>query len=201
MGKELEYKLSVPSRDILDQIVADPEVNGLAEGTWLERPMRTTYYDSPEERFASRYWTLRHRMEGEESIVCVKTPTGVAHMRGEWQVTASRPDEAAMEQLLLAGAPKELLLLYGEGDIAPVCGAKFVRRCLMLRFPDGTKAELAADCGIIHGASEEQPLIELELELYEGNGETVKAFADRLAERYSLTEQPYSKHARARSLK
>ena len=201
MGKELEYKYSAPSREVLDRLAADEEVNALAEGPWVERLMKTTYYDSADQRFSAHKWTLRHRMEGEESVVCVKTPTGIAHMRGEWQIKAPKIDDAAIEGLILAGAPKELLLFYGAGDVAPVCGASFLRRCRMLRFPDGTRAELAADFGTLCGISQEAPLIEMELELYEGSGETVRDFAQKLAHRYGLTEQKRSKHARARCLK
>lgn len=201
MGKELEYKLHVPHEAALRQILNDADIADLTDGAWREMPMKTTYYDSPDRRFCTRHWTLRRRMEGETSVVCVKTPHKASHTRGEWQVCADRLDDAAIEALLLAGAPQELLLLYGAGDVFPVCGAEFTRNCVMLRFSDGSRAELAGDCGILHGQTERLAFTELELELYEGEPTQMLALVSLLCDRYGLSEQPKSKFARARSLK
>ena len=201
MGKELEYKLLVPNEAELLKILQDADIADLTDGAWREMPMKTTYYDSPDRRFCTRHWTLRRRMEGNTSVVCVKTPHKDAHTRGEWQVCADRLDDAAIEALLLSGAPQELLLLYGTGDVFPVCGAEFTRNCVMLRFPDGSRAELAGDCGVLYGQTERLPFTELELELYEGKPTQMLALVTSLCNRYGLSEQPKSKFARARSLK
>lgn len=201
MGKELEYKLHVASKQALTAILADPEIAALRQGDWQERRMKTTYYDSVDRRFTSRFWTFRHRLEGEKSIVCVKTPTEDLHTRGEWQVEADGIDLNAVEALLFAGAPQELVFLYGSGDVAPICGAEFTRKSCMLRFSDGSLAELAGDSGILHGETEKVPFSELELELYEGNPGKMLGFYDYLKAQYSLQEQPLSKIARAMKLK
>lgn len=201
LGKELEYKLLVKDEAALLQILRDPEIAELASSPWQETAMKTTYYDSPDRRFSLRHWTLRHRQEGTRSVVCVKTPQKESHTRGEWQIEAQRPDEAAMEALLESGAPKELLFLYGAGDIEPVCGAEFLRRHMMLTFPDGSQAELAADRGILRGKTEQLSFCELELEHYGGSPAQMLALVRRLCQRYGLCEQPRSKFARARSLR
>lgn len=201
MGKELEYKLYVSDEAALKDILQDTEIAALTDGVWLERQMKTTYYDSADRRFCMRHWTLRHRMEGGTSVVCVKTPHTESHTRGEWQVCADRLDDAAIEALLLAGAPQELLFLYGAGDVSPVCGAEFVRKSVMLQFPDGSRAELAGDCGVLHGRTERLDFTELELELYEGEPTQMLVLVASLCSRYGLVEQPKSKFARARSLK
>lgn len=201
MGKELEYKLSVPNEETLLRILDDEEICARSEGDWMQTKMKTTYYDTPERRFSSHSYTLRRRLEGDESIVCLKTPSTDAHTRGEWQIKAEKIDEAAIEQLLALGAPMQLLLFYGDGTIAPVCGAEFLRRHVMLTFSDGSKAELAGDCGILHGQSEELSFTELELELYSGDAAQMVAFVRHLCEKYGLHEEPKSKYARARTLK
>lgn len=201
MGKELEYKLHIADEKTLAAILADAKIAALRQGGWLERQMKTAYYDAADRRFAARKWTFRHRIEGEKSIVCVKTPTEDFHTRGEWQVEADRIDLHAVEALLLAGAPKELVYLYGAGDVAAFCGAEFTRKSCMLRFADGSLAELAGDHGILHGSTEKVPFTELELELYEGNPDEMLAFVDYLKAQYSLSEQPLSKIARAMKLK
>lgn len=201
MGKELEYKLHVPDEAALLDILQDDTVKGLICAPWQETKMKTTYYDSADRRFSSRHWTLRHRQEGEKSIVCVKTPLKESHARGEWQIEADCIDEAAITRLVEIGAPMELVLLYGTGDISPLCGAEFLRRHVMLSFPDGSQAELAGDCGILHGKEERISFCEIELEHYSGSTEEMLALVKSLCENYGLSEQPLSKFARARALK
>lgn len=200
MGKELEYKLAVPNEQVLLQILADEEIAAYA-ATWSQTPMKTTYYDTPERRMSAQHITLRQRFEGEESIVCVKIPLKQSHLRGEWQIEAQVPDEAAAAQLVALGAPKELLYFFACEQIVPVCGAEFLRRHVMLTFPDGSRAELAGDCGFLHGQSEKLHFTELELELYRGEKTQMLSLVQRLCEKYALHEEPQSKYARARGLK
>ena len=200
MGRELEIKLAINGEAALEKILADDTIAALIDGPWQERLMKTTYYDSPDRRFSSHFWTLRHRMEGESSVVCVKAPTEDPRVRGEWQINATEISEESIEALLKSGAPMELLYLYGTGDIQPVCGAEFTRRSVMLRFSDGSRAELAGDRGILHGKTQQLPFTELEIELYEGAPAEMEALAALLQTRYGLKPQCKSKFARARGL-
>lgn len=201
MGKELEYKLLVPNEHVLSEILQDTDIAAFIDGQWREIPMKTTYYDGPDRRFSTRHWTLRRRMEGEESIICLKTPLPQAHTCGEWQLRAQALDHAAVDGLLRLGAPEALRVLYGQGDVAPICGAVFLRRAVMLRFPDGSRAELAGDHGILHGRLERKEFTELELELYEGTPEEMTKLLRLLCVRYGLAELKTSKFARASVLK
>lgn len=201
MGKELEYKLNVTDETALEVILSDPQISALRQGDWQDRRMKTTYYDSADRRFASQLWTFRHRIEGDKSIVCVKTPTEDAHTRGEFQVEADRICLESIEALLLNGAPKKLVYLYGTGDVAPICGAEFTRKSCMLRFSDGSLAELAGDHGILRGETESIEFTELELELNEGKPDKMLGFVDNLKKQFDLKEQRLSKFARAQRLK
>lgn len=200
MGRELEIKLAVDGEAALEKILADDTIAALVDGPWQERLMKTTYYDSPDRRFSSHFWTLRHRMEGESSIVCVKAPTEDPRVRGEWQISAAEIDEESIEALLKSGAPMELLYLYGAGDVQPVCGAEFIRKSVMLRFSDGSRAELAGDHGTLYGKTQQLPFTELEIELYEGAPTEMEALSALLQTRYGLKLQSKSKFARARGL-
>ena len=201
MGKELEYKLNVADETALTTILSDPQIAALRHDNWQERRMKTTYYDSTDHRFASQHWTFRHRIEGDKSIVCVKTPTDDAHTRGEWQVESDGICLESIEALILNGAPKMLVYLYGTGDVAPICGAEFTRKSCMLRFSDGSLAELAGDHGSLHGKTEKIVFTELELELYEGKPDKMLEFVGILKSRFNLQEQKSSKFARAIRLK
>lgn len=201
MGKELEYKLHIDSPDALERVLADAVLDAFGEGEWQETVMKTTYFDGADRRFSARKWTLRHRFEGGESIVCLKTPQPEAHTRGEWQVGAETVNDASIEALLTVGAPQELRELYAAGTVEPVCGAEFIRKHRMLRFSDGSRAELAGDCGALRGPTQTLPFTELELELYEGAPDAMLAQVQRLCEVYGLHAEPLSKSARARRLK
>lgn len=201
MGKELEFKLAVPDERTLEAVLNDAEVRRLSDGVWQTFSMKTTYFDTPARAFSRSRWTLRQRMENGTGVVCLKTPTGEAHTRGEWQVEAYAVDPDAVERLLRAGAPKQLLALYGDGTLEAVCGAEFRRRCVLLHFVDGSVAELAGDVGLLTGKTERQPFAEVELELKSGAPDETAAFAAALCARYGLHEQRASKHARALQLK
>lgn len=157
MGKELEFKLAAANDAILDCLLGDPEMAARMEGPIVCTPMETTYFDTETNAFRTNHWTLRRRQEGSRSVVCVKTPQPEPFARGEWEVEARAVDDAAIEWLLDFGAPRQLLQLYGEAPLRPVCGARFLRRSVMLRLADGSRAELACDCGVLHGKTEELP--------------------------------------------
>lgn len=200
MGKELEYKLHIDSPTLLTQILADEHLAAYCVGTWRETEMKTTYYDTPNRAFSARKWTFRHRREGDVDVLCVKTPLPEAHTRGEFEIEARRFDENALERLLLAGAPKELCLLLAEGEPEAICGAEFTRRSVLLRFSDGSTAELAGDNGRLLGIREVLPFTELELELKSGEPTQMLQLVRYLCRRYSLHEEPLSKFARAKRL-
>lgn len=201
MALELEYKLQLPSPECLEQILSSPEISELLESPFREISMKTTYYDSEANTFSRLHWTLRHRIEGSESVVCLKTPGALSRSRNEWQVFAPALNEDSICALIREGAPEQLLSYYREFPPSPSCGARFIRRCAMLSFPDGSRAEIAADRGEVFGAKGTLPILELELELYDGAPTEMTRLANRLCEIYGLKEQPCSKFARARSLR
>ena len=200
MGKELEYKLAVPSETLLEEILFDKTVAEVRQGNYRLLDMATVYYDTPSEALSKLQWTLRLRQENNELIATVKTPAGEDHARGEWSCPAYSI-EAAIEPLVKQGAPRELLALTDKEPLAPLCLARFTRRAADLHFADGTVCELAGDIGELLAGENSEPLCEVEVELKQGDGETAKAFAEELMERFSLVEEPKSKFVRARELR
>ena len=199
MGKEMEWKRSVPEAALLDGILRDPAVSALAAEEVRVYEMRTVYYDTPERELGKRKITLRCRMENEISVVCVKAPLPDApdpHMHGEWELEGTDP-LAALPRLVALGAPEDLLRYE---NLACVCGAAFRRRALLLRFPDGSEAELALDLGSLNGPTASEPLCELELEMKSGAPDRAYALLEELTARYSLAVQERSKYARASRL-
>ena len=199
MGTELEWKLAVPEIALLDQIAAWEPLQPLLAEPFREYEMRTTYYDTPDRKFADRHMTVRCRRENGEAVVCVKAPlpeAGDPSLHGEWETAGEDPLQA-LPELVAAGAPRMLL----EAEVLrPVCRAAFHRRAVLLRFPDASVCELALDCGALFGAAEEEPLCELELEMKAGDPAAARALYAGLSARFGLEPQPLSKYARAKAL-
>ncbi len=201
MGTELELKYRVTDERQMAEIADWQMLALLRVGQPYTLEMETTYFDTADRDFSARHWTVRKRMENGRPVFCVKTPAqDAAHplLRGEWEVEAERAAEA-LPQLVSAGAPAELAGFTDE-DLIPVCGARFTRSAQRLRLSKTSSCELALDRGTLFGGGREQPLLELELELKEGEERELTAFAQLLAVRFGLEREEKSKFARARSL-
>lgn len=197
MGIEVEFKLALRERQT-ELIPSDPLILTLADGAWQKTCMKSIYYDTPDRRFSELHWTIRRRLEGTRSVICVKTPMSDSHARNEWEAEAPELSRTTVRYLTECGAPSALL---DAPELIPICGAEFLRRHVVLSFLDGSRAELAVDTGFLRGETEKQPFSELELELLEGAPTETAQLAQTLCERYGLVKEPRSKFARANMLK
>ena len=196
MGTELEWKYAVPEPALLDEILCWQPIRCRMTHLPREYHMQSEYYDTPDRRLSKQQITLRRRLENGAAVVCVKAPlSGSADpcMRGEWELSGS--DLAlALPQLVASGAPAVLL---EAPCLECVCQAAFNRRAVLLRFADGSTAELALDQGCLAGPTQSIPLCELELEAKTGDPAAACAFVKTLAARFLLQPEPRSKFARA----
>lgn len=166
-------------------------------GSFSTTEMETTYYDTFDLKLALHQWTLRRRMENGVSVCTFKSPAENGG-RNEWEVRCDNIYPAIMA-LCQAGAPWELMRATA-GGVQPFCGAKFTRLSKLLTLEDGTKVELALDCGILTGGSHIQEFAEVEVELKEGSEETAVLFARLLASEFALVPEPEAKVVRAQKL-
>ena len=212
MGTELEWKYALPDPALLDEIAACETVRGRTVESPRRCHMQSEYYDTPDHLFFRERTTLRHRLEDESSVFCMKAPlrgeqsVGTAlcrpspeadpHLRGEWETEAADL-ASALPKLAALGAP----VPPADTPLQVLCRADFIRRAVLLRLDDGSTAELALDLGTLSGATRSLPLCELELELKSGEPAAARAFAEALAARFSLRPEPLSKFARASALK
>lgn len=158
--------------------------------------MQTTYYDTPGGAFSRQHCTLRLRKENGRSVCTLKAPTrGLGRL--EWETECDRI-EAAIPALCKLGAPEELLAPAAE-DLIPICGARFTRIAKTVTLGQCV-VEVALDQGVLTGGNRELPFGELEVELKSGTEAACLAFAQTLAHRYNLKEEPRSKFARALNL-
>ncbi len=184
MGREFELKYGAKAEDLEILKSRYPHLAPIR--------MQTAYYDTPDGKLGNLHWTLRRRMENGRSICTLKTPAG-ALARGEWEVECSDILDA-IEPLVEAGAPRQLLLL-AAGGLVESCGAKFTRLAGLIHL-NGATVELALDQGILAGGGKELPFTEVEVELKAGSEEAAVAFGTSLG----LKPEHRSKVARAREL-
>lgn len=190
MGAEFELKYRADAEILSSVYTTFP-------ARWQTVHMETTYFDTPSRSLSSRRWTLRRRMENNESVCTLKTP-GTGLERGEWEVKCAHIDQAIPE-LCKLGGPAALESLCSEGLVIS-CGAKFTRRAGTFTLRDCV-LEIALDQGVLLGGGRELPFCELEVEHKDGSREAVEAFARQLAEIYSLKPEERSKFARALALR
>ena len=188
----IEYELKFQATEaVLEQLFAQ-----YGENPCQQFQMETTYYDTPSGALSARHYTLRRRMENEESVCTLKTPAE-GNGRNEQEI-ACDSIQKAIPIFCQTGAPEDFGQLVQEGVIA-VCGAKFHRRAITLQLEDCV-LELALDQGILTGGGKEIPLCEVEVELKDGEKFSADLFATLLSAQYGLTVQRYSKFRRALSL-
>ncbi len=188
MGREFELKYRA-TEEQLKNIEA-------IYGGFREIRMETTYYDAPDGIFSRLHWTLRRRMENGVSVCTLKSNLSDGS-RGEWEVEWG-DILSAVPRLIATGAPKELEE-YTRDGVSPTCGARFTRKAVTLPAGDGT-VELALDQGQLLGGGQALPFAEVEVELKQGRDEDAVAFAQTLASRFGLTQEPKSKLRRALEL-
>ena len=188
MGREFELKYRA-TEEQLKNIEA-------IYGEFREIRMETTYYDAPDGIFSRLHWTLRRRMENGVSVCTLKSNLSDGS-RGEWEVEWG-DILSAVPRLIAMGAPKELEE-YTRDGVSPTCGARFTRKALTLAAGAGT-VELALDQGQLLGGGQALPFAEVEVELKQGRDEDAVAFAQTLAARFGLTQEPKSKLRRALEL-
>ena len=185
MGREFELKYRADAGDI--------SAIQKKYGEFTSISMETAYYDTVSADFGRRHWTLRRRYENDLSVCTLKTPAPGGG-RGEWEAQA--PDiQAGLNALLSQDTPAELADL-AKLPLVLTCGARFTRLAKTLTIP-GAVLELALDEGVLLGGGRELPFAEVEAELKEGSEEAVRAFAEALAQEFSLKEEKRSKHVRA----
>ena len=203
MATEIEKKMKVPDAETMARILEDPTLQESMPDPPVVQHMSSIYYDTPNRDLHARKWTLRRRMEGNQSIVAMKTASlstefGV-FTRSEWQCAAGDVEDA-IPILIEQGAPAELKNILKGQTLVERCRADFERTSAYLYLEEGTRIELAADIGELSGGGNTEPICELELELLFGGAEALSPICSRLAEDYGLTDETLSKYERAAAL-
>ena len=203
MATEIEMKLGVPSAEILNRVLEDPQLTQYMKDDYEIRHMVSTYYDTEDGALSQRKWTLRLRREGGNTIAAFKTQNMSDDMgfftRNEWQCAVDNIGDA-IPMLIDQGAPRELKSLLKGRTLVETCGAEFDRRAACLYMDDGVRIEIAGDLGELFSGDRREPICELELELLYGDVGSLPPLCGQLVQEYGLYEELRSKYQRAKAL-
>ena len=176
MSKEIELKMVVLSaeiEDVLPEVLKQLHAVDVKE-TWLVN----TYFDTPDMQLNKSRIALRIREKEGRYIQTLKTKgAGVAglHQRGEWEWFLP---ENKLDVSLLSGAAWPGGISVEE--LIPYFETNFKRTSAIIEC-DGTKIELAVDCGYISAGERRVSLSEIELEIIEGDAGCLFQVAETIA--------------------
>ena len=148
---------------------------------------------------------FRVRKEGEKLVATLKwngsSEEGM-HKREEINVPVSdeakltTPDIQIFNQSEMCGILEELV---GERKLMPIMNMFFTRR--QMRVDTGKSInEISVDVGMIVCGGKTEPISELEVELYSGDEEDMKALGALIADKYGLISEDKSKYKRGLEL-
>lgn len=215
---ETELKLKLIDASITDSLFDHNWVNRLLmPGSRRLLQMHSIYYDTVEGDLNQRMATLRVREENDNKVMTVKLgekSSASLHQRLEWNLSISDntwdPDledgfdlQAFLKYAVSDGDPddelQEILELIDGKPLIPVCEASFTRVSWDIGYGD-TLMELALDDGYLKGGELEEKLLELELELKEGDVRDLIELGESLQEHLPLVPEGKSKYARCLDL-
>ena len=204
---EIEVKYALPSEDLIEAIWNDEELSAMTEnGTSEILPFHAVYYDTEDRVLRAAKLTLRVRSEGDTAFATMKwggSSRKGLHRRQEVNVPLSAElADCPPSPALFAGTEKgeELSALCEGRQLVPAVDMQFTRRRRRICY-EGNVLELALDCGVMTGPKGVLPILEMELEHYEGpDPKSVKKLGDELAAKYGLIPENRSKYSRGLTL-
>lgn len=191
--RELKFRLSASAaRRVWSLLPGSPPVR--------RRSVDSVYFDTPDQQLRKARSALRLRRDGRRRLMTFKSDsapgTGFSQ-RGEWEVAvAGRGLDVDALPLAEIREVARIDLRRLERDLSPLFATRMTRRSADVALADGTTVEVSLDKGHIAAGRRRTPILELELELDEGNLAAMLEFADRLIDPLRLQLEPLSKAAR-----
>jgi len=188
----------------------------------VETMMLSRYFDTAAKTLTTARTSLRIRQEGDARVATIKlgdqsvdgrSRNGL-HQRQEWSVDlddeafADDPEKGLdaswfQKNAVSDGDPDdrlhEILLAIDGQPLVEICQAGFVRTAYDVGYGD-TLMELALDAGELKAGDLTGAILEIELELKEGDVRDLMDLGEELKARYNLVPEPMSKYARCLAL-
>jgi len=205
MNNEIELKLN-PQGQYLNQLVEHLNKQVQAEPQLM---LSNIYFDTPDLALSNARAALRIRHEKkqqaegqsedyaeryEQTLKTRGTSIGGIHQRQEWDWSLDN-DQLNIDHLSDTGVQEALPEKMDLTEISALFATNFQRQVWLVN--EGSSAiELVLDQGEIVAGERTVPLLELELELKQGEIADMFAFADRLVQKFPMAMSDISKAER-----
>lgn len=199
---EIELKYRIPDNETAEKIWVDKSFFHLEEENSREELcFDAKYFDTVDCDFMKKEIAYRVRKEGCRWVATLKWSgysEGSFHKREELNVPVEddRPDISVFRESEIG---ETLAELAGENELECILETRFVRR--LFRIDTGTGMfEISIDKGHIITPYGEEPILEVEIELFSGETDELMELGEKLRNTYNLEIENNSKYARGLAL-
>ncbi len=202
---EVELKYSIPDESTARKIWDDEWLFSIEEPeTRAQDRFSGAYYDTAGHKLLNNHIAFRVRMEGKLAVACLKWSggnEGALHKREELNVTLGDriPDEISLGCFGESGIGERAIELVGDEPLEIMMEVDVLRRHVRVDTGSGLH-EVSIDSGAVRAAGRSSPILELEVELYQGDEEDLLETGRILAEKYGLEPEHRSKFVRGLEL-
>lgn len=196
MEIELKYLADGPLER--DKILKDKHLESIKEeGTEEEIEMKAVYFDTGNLCMCRKGFAFRIRYENGIPIATLKwggKVEGGLHTRGELNVPVDVQYAENPSTDIFKGSDiwEEINMLVGDKKLVPIMEVNCVRQQYMVDTGRSINV-ISLDVGEIITQKGSAPISEVEIELYSGDCEDMKALGKELAAKYNLREGVKSK--------
>lgn len=208
MPSEIELKLLLPGanpKTIAQTLARHPT---LARRPRQEKWLTNIYFDTPEQALRQQRSALRLRHVADkpgghgdwlQTFKTAGTSQSGLSQRGEWETQVAGK---ALDLNALADTPFHALLADGTpaASLDPCFETHCHRTTWLVRKRDGSTIEVALDIGKIIAGKQQEPMLELELELLAGPAQALFELAQSLARQVAVLPSDASKAERGYAL-
>lgn len=203
---EIELKYTIEDEDTAKAIFQDPYIEMIKDKqTEEDIDMHAVYFDTEDRRLYREGIAFRVRKEGEILQATLKwngSSEDGMHKREEINVPVDdesklhTPDVEIFEQSDMCDVLKDIV---GARTLLPMMETDILRR--QVRIDTGKSiSELSIDKGEVKCCGKSAPILELEIELFSGDEEDMKALGEELATKFGLKAENTSKFKRGLDL-
>lgn len=199
---EIELKYRIPNEETAEQIWINKSFFHIEEeGSREELCFDARYFDTADGDLNDKEIAYRVRKEGHRWVATVKWSgfsEGGFHQREELNIPVSsdQPDLSVFSESEIG---ETINKLTEEKELECILQTKFMRR--QFRIDTGTGIfEVSIDKGMIITLNGEEPILEVEIELFSGGTDELIELGNKLSETYDLEVESESKYARGLAL-
>ena len=202
---EVELKYSIADEQTADLIWDDEWLAGMAEAqTRSQERFYGAYYDTEDRLLIKNDIAFRVRKEGDIAVAALKwdgDSDGALHKREELNVTIGEeiPDEVDLKWFEESDIGERVIEIAGGRKLVKLMETDVSRRHMRVDTGSGIH-EVSIDIGTLTADGRSSPIMEIEIEQFQGEEEDLLGIGKKLEEKYGLVPEHRSKFARGLAL-